>query len=271
MSKTNVRYLIFDAESVADGELVARIKYPADGLTADEAVSRYRAELMERFESDFIPYTYHFPVSVVVAKVAPTFELLELVALDEPHFRPHCITDYFWRGWSGYGRPTLVSFNGRAFDVPLLELAAYRYGVSIPDWLGFGEKPYEQRRNRYNQSAHLDLQEFLTNFGASRFAGGLNLVANILGKPGKMSIVGQMVQDMYREGRLSEINDYCRCDVLDTYFVFLRTAVMLGQLNLSQEQELVAKTREWLEKQADERTIYADYLSHWGQWPNPWQ
>ena len=35
-----------------------------------------------------------------------------------------------------------------------------------------------------------------------------------------------MVQDMYDAGRLAEINDYCRCDVLDTYFVFLRTRVL---------------------------------------------
>ena len=54
--------------------------------------------------------------------------------------------------------------------------------------------------------------------------GGLNLVANLLGKPGKMDVQGDMVQDMYNAGRLADINDYCRCDVLDTYFVFLRTA-----------------------------------------------
>ncbi|HMP78731.1 MAG TPA: 3'-5' exonuclease [Pirellulaceae bacterium] len=261
MSKSNVRYLIFDAESVAEGELVAKLKYPEENLSPDEAVDRYRAELLERFDSEFIPYTYHIPVSVVVAKVSPAFELLELVALDEPQFRPQVITEHFWRGWSGYGRPTLVTFNGRAFDIPLLELAAFRYGIPIPDWLGFGEKFYDQRRNRYNQAAHFDLQEFLTNFGASRFAGGLDLAAQLLGKPGKMAVVGQMVQDMHRAGKTVEINDYCRCDVLDTYFVFLRAAVMLGHLKPEQEQQLVAQTRTWLEQQAEHRKIYETYLS----------
>ena len=33
-------------------------------------------------------------------------------------------------------------------------------------------------------------------------------------------------------GKLAEINNYCRCDVLDTYFVFLRTRVLVGQLTL---------------------------------------
>ena len=42
-----------------------------------------------------------------------------------------------------------------------------------------------------------------------------------------------MVQDLYHDGQLAAINDYCRCDVLDTYFVFLRTCVLVGQLTLS--------------------------------------
>ncbi|MGW8257320.1 MAG: hypothetical protein ACWGMZ_07550, partial [Thermoguttaceae bacterium] len=33
-----------------------------------------------------------------------------------------------------YRRPTLVSFNGRGFDLPLLELAAFRFGISVPGW-----------------------------------------------------------------------------------------------------------------------------------------
>ena len=93
--------------------------------------------------------------------------------------------------------------------------------------------------------------ELLTNFGSTRFTGGLNLAANILGKPGKMDVQGDMVQDMYDAGRLAEINDYCRCDVLDTYFVFLRTRVLLGQLTLEAEQQLIAQTKQWLESKAD--------------------
>ena len=95
---------------------------------------RYRAELMEKFESDFIPYTFQVPISVAVGKVAADFRLVDVVVLDEPQFRPHVITENFWRGWEKYHRPTLVSFNGRGFDLPLLELAAFRYGLSLPGW-----------------------------------------------------------------------------------------------------------------------------------------
>jgi len=271
MAVQSVRYFVFDVESVADGELVSKLRYPGESLQPAEAVRRYRDELMAKYESDFIPYTFQVPVSVAVAKVAADFRLLDLVVLDEPEFRPHVITDYFWRGWEKYRRPTLVSFNGRGFDLPLLELAALRFGLSVPGWFNGRGKPFDQPRYRYNAQSHVDLCELLTNFGSTRFTGGLNLAANLLGKPGKMDVQGDMVQDMYEAGRLAEINDYCRCDVLDTYFVFLRTRVLLGQLTLDAEQAMVAGTKQWLQEKAPEIDACRIYLEHWGDWPNPWQ
>jgi len=196
--------------------------------------------------------------------------LMDVVALDEPQFRPHVITQHFWRGWEAYRRPTLVSFNGRTFDIPLLELAALRYGVNLSGWFATRMKGTDQPRYRFNTGSHLDLMELLTNFGAARFVGGLNLVANILGKPGKMDVQGHMVQDMFNEGRVAEINDYCRCDVLDTYFVFLRTRVLVGELSLEQEHELIQEAKAWLTARSETSAAYRLYLDRWGDWHNPW-
>jgi predicted PolB exonuclease-like 3'-5' exonuclease len=271
MSIKEVRYLAFDIESVADGELIAKVRYPGEDYRPEAAVEQYRTEMNEKYGSEFIPYTFQIPVAIAIVKIDKNFRLLDVVTLDEPEFRPHVITSHFWEGWAKYKMPTLISFNGRTFDIPLMELAAFRYGVSVPTWFNVGEKKsWEQRRNRYNQTAHLDLQELLTNFGTTRFAGGLNLVANLLGKPGKMGIVGHMVQDLYHEGQLQRINDYCRCDVLDTYFVFLRSCVLIGDIDLKQERELVAYTHDWLTERSSRIPVYAEYLKQWGDWPNPW-
>lgn len=264
-------YLVFDTETVADGALVSKLRYPGEALTPEEAVSRYRAELMEKFDNDFIPYTFQVPISVAIAKVSRDFRLDDVVVLDEPNFRPHIITEHFWRGWEKYRRPTLVSFNGRTFDIPLLELSAFRYGLNLSSWFNLAGRPYEQPRNRFNLDAHIDLQELLTNFGATRFTGGLNLAANVLGKPGKMDIQGHMVQDLYNEGRIAEINDYCRCDALDTYFVFLRSRVMLGELTLKAEQQIIDATKQWLEAKAETSAAYQTYLDRWGDWVDPWE
>lgn len=269
-AEAKVRYLVFDVESAADGKLVAEIRYPHQKLDPSAAISQYRQQRFEETGSEFIPHTFQYPICIVVAKIDADFRLIDVVALDEPQFRPHVMTEYFWRGWECYGRPTLVTFNGRSFDIPLLELAAFRYGISIPTWFDSEGKSWNQPRNRYNIQSHLDLQELLSNFGAVRFNGGLNLTASLLGKPGKMDIDGNMVQQLFDEGKRSEISQYCRCDVLDTYFVFLRSLVLTGAMVRDQEEQLVAEAKSWLLDRADDVPAFATYLDHWEDWPNPW-
>ena len=54
-----VAYLIFDVEAIADGELIARVRYPNEGLRAAEAIARYRAELIEKKGNDVNPQHVH--------------------------------------------------------------------------------------------------------------------------------------------------------------------------------------------------------------------
>ena len=147
--------------------------------------------------------------------------------------------------------------------MPIMELAAYRFGLSVPAWFNVDSKSFEQSRNRYNHEAHLDLQDLLSNFGAFRMSGGLNLLASLINKPGKSGIDGSQVQDMYWNGQVEQINDYCRCDVLDTYFVFLRSRVLIGRLTLQEEATLTQMTREMLEEQAENHAAYKHYLATW--------
>ncbi len=153
--------------------------------------------------------------------------------------------------------------------MPLLELCAFRYGIQIPDWFAEDLRNFDQPRYRYNTRAHFDLHEWLTNSGASRFAGGLSLAANLIGKPGKMDVAGHMVQDLWDSGRAAEIHDYCRGDVLDTYFVFLRSRVVAGEITLEREQELILLAKEWIEAHAAESPGLTRYLAAWGDWENP--
>lgn len=266
---SNVAFLVFDIETAGDGDLIRRVRYPGEALTEEAAIQRYRSELIAQTGKDVFPPTFVLPISVAVAKVAPDFRLLDLAVLDEPEYRPHVITKGFWQGWRHYNRPTIVSFNGRGYDIPVLELAAFRYGIPLPDWFNVYASAYEQSRNRYNSSSHLDMMDLFSNFGATRVSGGLNLLANLIGKPGKTGIDGSQVQDMYAAGKVKEINDYCRCDVLDTYFVFLRSRVLIGKLSLEDEQKIVAETRQWLEEKRSQQPAFETYLAQWGDWSPP--
>ncbi len=266
----DVRYLIFDVESVADGDLIAKTRYPSCRYSAEEAVLRFRQDLLSASGRDFIPYTFHLPVAIVVAKVRADFSLKEIVSLDFPEHRPHVMAKHFWTGWEAYEYPTWVTFNGRTFDLPLMEHAAFRFGIAVPRWFNLDQRAYEQNRNRYNLNSHIDLQEILTNYGSTWFRGGLNLAASLLGKPGKMHVQGDMVYDLFRAGKVADINEYCRCDVLDTYFVFLRTMLLMGKLTLEQEHERVEEAKQMLVSQSAEHPAYRQYLEQWGDWQNPW-
>jgi 3'-5' exonuclease len=268
-SPPQVAYLVFDVEAITDGDLISRVKYSGKELTPEQAIRTYRDELIEETGKDVIPPTFMLPISVAVGKVDRSFRLTDVTTLDAPEYRPHEITKRFWQGLLHYHSPTLVTFNGRGYDLPVLELAAYRYGISLPTWFNVEARTYDQARNRYNINSHLDLMDLFSNFGSSRVTGGLNLLANLIGKPGKTGIDGSMVQDMYDAGKAEEINDYCRCDVLDTYFVFLRTRVLLGHITLDQEQTIVAEVKKMLESQSESSPAYQHYLTHWGDWHAP--
>ena len=260
MPQNEVRYLVFDIESVALPDLVASIHYPNEDITPAEALRRYRDELLEKKGSDFVPYTFQVPVSLALAKLSADYSLLDLKVLGGD---PESICNGFWRGWRYYDKPILVTFNGRGFDIPLLELTAFRYGLPIADWIGWGGRNYEQPRNRFNLRYHIDLCDFWTNSGAVSFSGGLNIAAKIINKPGKMDTHGDMVQDMIDAGKFNEVHQYCRCDVLDTYFVFLRTMLLSGKISQNQEKNLIEKTKSWLQTNATDEPIYQTYLDAW--------
>ncbi len=67
-------------------------------------------------------------------------------------------------------------------------------------------------------------------------------------------------------GKQFEIDNYCLCDTMDTYFVFLRTRVMVGELKLDQEQALIEQARQQLLAKAEQDGYFREYLEHFGEW-----
>ena len=260
-SDSDVKYLVFDIESIPDPTLVSLVRTSGQKSPSD-ALRECQEEIMSKKGTDFVPYNFHVPVSLALAKVAGDYSLKELTVLKIENGGPQKICERFWEGWRYYNRPQLVTFNGRSFDVPLMELIAFRYGVSIPDWFDDQKPSYQQCRNRY-ASYHLDLYDFLCNYGASVLVGGLNVAAKILRKSGKIGTKGDMVQELIETGRLDDVHDYCRCDVLDTYFVFLRICVLRGKISLERENELIEQTRRFLEENSDDIPVYREYLKAW--------
>ena len=254
-----IGYLIFDTESIPDGTLLAKVKYAREELTPDAAIERAQTEARAASgnKSDFLPVTFQIPISASLLEVGDDFAPRRIRCLTGA---PRELVAEFWAEVEREPR-RLVTFNGAGFDLPLLELAAFRYGVAVPG--------HFSRRSTADDAGHLDLMDWLSNRGAIRFHGGLNLLSKLLGKPGKMDVHGDKVHALHRAGRHQEINDYCLFDTLDTYFVFLRTRVLTGELSLNEEQAMVHRVRSWLDTQSVEFPGLRVYLDNWGDW-HPW-
>jgi predicted PolB exonuclease-like 3'-5' exonuclease len=267
VTNDDIKYIVFDIESIPDARLIKQVKYSDLDIDEKSAVDKFQEEILTNSGGStlFIPVTFQYPISISEAILAQDFSIIDIVTLDEPNYRSREMVKIFWDDIEyKYKEASLVTFNGRGFDVPLLELMAFRYGFTIKRHM----KDKFGSRFRFG-TRHIDLQDWLSNYSAIRMNGGLNLLAKILGKPGKMEAKGDAVYDMYLAGKLREINDYCIHDVLDTYFVFLRTRVLLGELTIDRERKLVNSTLEFLKANAEKKSAFEVYLKSCGDW-DPW-
>jgi 3'-5' exonuclease len=257
-SNHGLTYLIVDTESIPDGELIKQVKYPSrPELTAFEAIEEFREELRNNTfnNSDFIPVTFQLPIAIAVIRLDSRLCIQQLTCLDEPLYRSEEMLRIFWKGFNKYPRVKIVTFNGRGFDLPLLELGAFRHGIVSSNY-------FQNYRYRFSDNL-IDLMEWMSNYGSYRVTGGLDLLSKMIMKPGKMEMSGDKVYQEYLNGNLKAINDYCLFDTLDTYFVFLRTRVMMGQITLEYEAELLVKARKYIEARAVEVPVLNEYLDHW--------
>ena len=264
----SVHYLIFDVKSFVDVPLAERIQFFGEESSAASPAktsSRSKARTRKKADLDFVPYTLQIPSADVLAKVSETYELLDIAALSEVRMKPEEIVERFWLGWERYDRPVFVTFNGRESALPLLELSAFRYGIPLPGWFSPVAKNYEWPRNRFNQSAHIDLLDVFTSFGTTRFVGGLDLAVSLLGRSNWKKIPDQTIWKMHEAGEFQKIENACVGDVLSTYFVFLRTRVMTGHLSPAGEKKLVEATRRWLEEKGETNDVFREYLAAWEQ------
>lgn len=149
--------------------------------------------------------------------------------------------------------PRLVSFNGRGFDLPTIMLRAMKYNLSA---FGYFESEnasktknkWENYRARYSEKWHTDLLECLGNFGSVR---NLNLdnVCKMLGIVGKYEVSGGDVYSLYYDKKdIEKIDFYCQSDVLNTYWLYLKYAILKDELRLEDYAGILEDFKEKLPK-----------------------
>jgi len=117
----------------------------------------------------------------------------------------------FWEGAKSYD--TFVTFNGRGFDVPFLNLRSAVHGIRPSQDLMEGRYLYQQKSVR-----HVDLQDQMTFYGAMQRRPSLHLFCRAFGitSPKGEGVSGDDVAELFRTKKFRDIALYNSRDVIAT-------------------------------------------------------
>lgn len=201
-------YLVLDIETIPDPQLYSHPEVPAGS------------------ERPFPPLHAHKPIVLGVLWLDEHYQFRRVGVIGENKDEAGMLADFasFVDEW----RPHLVTYNGRAFDLPVIALRCLRHGLTLRFF--YQDKDY---RYRFSDTGHLDLYDFLSEHGAAR-VGSLDAIARVMGLPGKVGVDGSQVEGLYNAGQLQTIKNYCLMDVAQTTFLFLRYRLLQGFLEPAQ-------------------------------------
>lgn len=228
---------VFDIETVPDVTTGRRILNLPD-MEDEQVAAAMFADRRRQTGHEFLKLHLHQIVAISV--VFRQDKQLKVWSLGNEQSSEKEILERFFSGISRY-RPTLVSWNGSGFDLPVLHYRSMLHKISAEVYWDLGESDQAARWNNYISRYHLkhtDLMDILALYQSRAYA-PLDEVATMLGYPGKMGMSGAKVWDNYRAGQVKAIRDYCETDVLNTYLVYLHFLLLRGQLDsLGFEQEI---------------------------------
>lgn len=128
--------------------------------------------------------------------------------------------------WMEKNPPRLVTFNGRAFELPVLRYRCMHHMVPCRFLYVTGDK-WDNYDSRYNHSWHCDIMDALCTYGASK-SPKLREAAAAVKLPGKIFGNGKDVYKQVRAGQLQEVRDYCEMDVVETFVLYLKWQHLKG-------------------------------------------
>jgi predicted PolB exonuclease-like 3'-5' exonuclease len=251
--------LVFDIETVPDVALGRRL-YGLEGLPDAQVAQAMFALRRQGTGRDFLPLEQQRVVAISCAlRSGEGFKVWSLYGRETGEGE---LVQRFFDGIEKFS-PELVSWNGSAFDLPVLTYRALLAGVQAPRFWETGEADVAFRYNNYLSRyhwRHTDLMDVLSGF-QSRGRVSLANMAILLGLPGKLGFEGSKVWEAWQGGDLEAIRRYCETDVLNTWLVYLRFAQLRGQLSRDEHAEELERVRSYLA--ASKEAHFAQFLSAW--------
>jgi 3'-5' exonuclease len=253
----------FDIETVPDVEFGRRL-HGLDGLSDKQVGYVMQTRQREQTGSEFLSLEQQRVVAISVAM--RTREGFKAWSLGDASSSEAELVHRFFDGIGRYS-PTLVSWNGSGFDLPVLNYRAMRHGVQAHRYWETGDEDQSFRWNNYLGRfhwRHIDLMDVLSGYqGRGRV--GLDRMAQLIGLPGKLGMSGEGVWDAHLEGRAEDIRNYCEMDVINTYLIYLRFELMRGRLAPEEHDRECGIVRTWLEGAG--KPHLAEFLAAWPPGP----
>ncbi|WP_061473902.1 3'-5' exonuclease [Legionella pneumophila] len=241
--------LVFDIETIPDIESGRRL-FALDGLSDEDTACAMFALRREKAGNDFLPH-YLQRICAISVVISHGNQIKVWSLGDENSDEKELITRFF----AGIDKhtPTLVSWNGSGFDLPVLHYRSLYHSISAPTYWETGENQQTFKWNNYLSRfhyRHIDLMDVLAGYQNRAFA-PLDDISTMLGFPGKMGMSGSKVWEQYQAGQLKEIRDYCETDVLNTYCVYLRFELMRGTISQEGYDRNIAQLKNYLGAEKD--------------------
>jgi predicted PolB exonuclease-like 3'-5' exonuclease len=255
-----VPILAFDIETIPDCAGIRRLYELPDDLPDAEVAEVAFQKRRAASGNDFLPP--HLQRVIVISCVARDDEGLKIFSIGEPERDEKTALARFFDAIDRR-TPQLVSWNGKGFDIPVLNHRALIHGVCCTRFWETGDEDQAFRFNNYinrYQTRHLDLMDQLAMFNSRGFA-PLDELARLAGLPGKQGIGGAEVWTAYRRGEIQAIRDYCEVDVVNTYLLFQRFQVVRGLQNHERYDAECALLRETLERRTEPH--WREFLTLW--------
>jgi 3'-5' exonuclease len=212
--------MVWDLETAPDLDGYAR---------ANNLVGKLPEEIRAAMGDEFPKLIYHSIICIGALVASRTANGYEVQAVGAPHVgqrtEKQLIESFVHR--IGQLSPQMVTFNGSGFDLPVLRYRAMIHEVFAP---GMHNRAYY---HRYTDDC-VDLCDALSSFSYGAKV-KLDELSRIMGLPGKPDgIDGSQVEAYYNAGRIQEIADYCKSDVINTYRLWLRHELFRGRLDQGQ-------------------------------------
>lgn len=223
--------LIFDLETKNDEELIKAIH--------NKSVEEYKSDMKVKKGHDFLTPPYHKIISLGVTEIDNTdlyIKSVKSITVGLPKngqiFSEQDIIIKFDSLLKSSGYDTIVSYNGKGFDIPVIMRRAMKHNISLPN-LFYQPNQYKSYLHKFNDDMHLDLMQVIPE----RIS--LQESCMTCGFFAKAGMDGSMVEN----ADLETIDKYVKRDTLVTTKFLYHYLLLKGTIDISQFNILITQER----------------------------